>query len=178
MGMKPARQPMKISGTGKVGMPLAGVEFKSDSIPSNKPQIPDLSFEDLLDKALKKFDRVVIAIDDLDKQDPAHVKDLLLNAQGLLKGKASFLLTGHPSGLTEEILLSQRGLFDLSEELRSLDLETTKLMLLNYLNSVRSADRQIKYTNDPNAFQPLTPAAADLLCRQSAGVPRVRSSQA
>ncbi len=173
MGLKPARQPAKTSKTIKGGVPIVGGEYKSETIPSQKPQIPDLSFEDLLDKALETYDRVIIAIDDLDKQDPSRIKDLLLNAQGLLKGRASFLLTGHPSGLTEEILLSQRGIFDLSQELRSLDFDTTKLMLLNYLNSVRPADRQIQDINAPNAFHPLTPAAADLLCTQSTGVPRV-----
>jgi hypothetical protein len=98
---------------------------------------------------------------------------VVCHAQGLLKGRASFILTGHPSGLTEEILLSQRGLFDLSQELLSLDFDTTKLMLLNYLNSVRPENNQIKDITIPKAFHPLTAAAADLLCTKSTGVPRV-----
>jgi hypothetical protein len=49
---------------------------------------------------------VIIAVDDLDKQDPATVKQLLLNAQGMLKSGAWFILTGHPSGLTRDILKS------------------------------------------------------------------------
>ncbi len=166
MGLKPAR---KLERTGSSGW--ASAERRSETIPIQKPQIPDLSFEDLLNKALETVDRVIIAINDLDKQDPAHVKDLLLNAQGLLKGRASFILTGHPSGLTEEILFSQRGLFDLSQQLLSLDVDTTKLMLLKYLNSVRPDDRQIKSINAPN--HPFTEAAANLICTQSTGVPRV-----
>jgi hypothetical protein len=172
MGLKPAYQPEKTGTTFKGGPGWASAERRSETIPVQKPQIPDLSFEDLLNKALEKFDRVIIAIDDLDKQDPARVKDLLLNAQGLLKGRASFMLTGHPSGLTEEILISQRGLFDLSQELRSLDFDTTKLMLLKYLNSVRPED-QLQDIGNPNAFYPLTLTATDLLCHQSAGVPRI-----
>jgi hypothetical protein len=173
MGLKPSRPPEKTGTTFKGGPGWASAERRSETIPSQKPQIPDLSFEDLLNKALETVDRVIIAIDDLDKQDPARVKDLLLNAQGLLKGRASFILTGHPSGLTEEILLSQRGLFDLSQELLSLDFDTTKLMLLNYLNSVRPENNQIKDITAPHAFHPFTDAAADLLCTKSAGVPRV-----
>jgi Holliday junction resolvasome RuvABC ATP-dependent DNA helicase subunit len=46
-------------------------------------------------------------------------------------------------------------------------------MLLNYLNSVRPENNQIKDITAPNAFHPFTPAAADLLCTKSAGVPRV-----
>jgi hypothetical protein len=51
---------------------------------------------------------VVIAIDDLDKQDPAYARQLLLDAQGLLKGRAWFLLTGHPSGITRDYLIRDR----------------------------------------------------------------------
>jgi hypothetical protein len=104
MGLKPSRPPEKTGTTFKGGPGWASAERRSETIPIQKPQIPDLSFEDLLNKALETVDRVIIAIDDLDKQDPARVKDLLLNAQGLLKGRASFILTGHPSRLTEEIL--------------------------------------------------------------------------
>jgi AAA ATPase domain len=173
MGLKPDRRPEKVGTTFKGGPGWASAERRSETIPIQKPQIPDLSFEDLLNKALQTHDRVIVAIDDLDKQDPARVKNLLLNAQGLLKGPASFMVTGHPSGLTEEILISQRGLFDLSQELRSLDFATTKLMLLKYLNSVRPDDRQIAAIDDEDAFHPFTAAAADELCRRSEGVPRV-----
>jgi len=85
---------------GQIGIPGMGSEVEEQTIEINKPQFPDLSFEDLLRRALKKYERVVIAIDDLDKQDPARVKQLLLNAQGILKSGAWFILTGHPSGLT------------------------------------------------------------------------------
>lgn len=56
---------------------------------------------------MEKYERVVIAIDDVDKQDTARVKQLLLNAQGMLKSGAWFILTGHPSGLTRDILINQ-----------------------------------------------------------------------
>jgi hypothetical protein len=129
-----------------------------------------LAFNGLLDRALQSHDRVIIAIDDLDKQDPATVKELLLNAQGMLKGRASFILTGHPSGLTQEILLSNRGLFDRTQQLTAIDFDTTKLMLLKYLNSVRQQPKDI---NDPDAFAPFTADAADLICQRSNGSPRV-----
>jgi len=78
------------------------------------PQFPNLSFEDLLERVMAQHEQVIIAIDDLDKQDPAVARQLLLNAQGLLKGRAWFLLTGHPSGITRDYLIRNRGLFDLT----------------------------------------------------------------
>jgi type II secretory pathway predicted ATPase ExeA len=161
----------KESKTFKIGISnLLGVEGKSEDAPQNQIQFADLTFEKLLDRALQKYDRVIIAIDDLDKQDPSAVRDLLLNAQGMLKGRASFILTGHPSGLTQEILLSNRGLFDRTQQLTKLDFNTTKLMLLKYLNSVRAEPQKI---TDINAFMPFTEDAANLICQRSNGSPRV-----
>jgi type II secretory pathway predicted ATPase ExeA len=160
----------KGSKTFKIGPNFLGMEGKTEDTPQNQIQFADLAFNGLLDRALQNHDRVIIAIDDLDKQDPATVKELLLNAQGLLKGRASFILTGHPSGLTQEILLSNRGLFDRTQQLTAIDFDTTKLMLLKYLNSVRQQPKDI---NDPDAFAPFTADAADLICQRSNGSPRV-----
>ncbi|NES69513.1 MAG: ATP-binding protein, partial [Okeania sp. SIO2D1] len=74
-----------------------GGSFEEESETVNPTQFPTLAFQDLLDRALQKYTRVVIAIDDLDKQDPDRVRQLLHNAQGMLKGDAWFILTGHPS---------------------------------------------------------------------------------
>jgi type II secretory pathway predicted ATPase ExeA len=160
----------KGSKTFKIGTNFLGMEGKTEDTPQNQIQFADLAFNGLLDRALQNHDRVIIAIDDLDKQDPATVKELLLNAQGMLKGRASFILTGHPSGLTQEILLSNRGLFDRTQQLTAIDFDTTKLMLLKYLNSVRQQPKDI---NDPDAFAPFTADAADLICQRSNGSPRV-----
>jgi hypothetical protein len=161
----------KESKTYKVGLnPFLGVEGKSEEATQNPIQFADLAFNGLLDRTSPKYDRVIIAIDDLDKQDPSTVRDLLLNAQGMLKGRASFILTGHPSGLTQEILLSNRGLFDRTQQLTALDFNTTKVMLLKYLNSVRQQPKEI---TDPNAFHPFNEDAANLICQRSNGSPRV-----
>ncbi len=134
-------------------------------------QFPPLSFQDLLKKALKKYKKVVIAIDDLDKQDPARVRQLLHDAQGMLKGDAWFLLTGHPSGLTQEILIRERGLFDLAIELKQLDPQTTYQMLINYLSSARIEETSVELES-PDAVHPFTKETARILCDRSEGVPR------
>jgi AAA ATPase domain len=131
-----------------------------------------LSFEVLLDRALKKYPRgVVIAIDDLDKQDRDRVRQLLHNAQGLLKGRAWFLLTGHPSGLMGDLLTSERGLFDLQLELKLLDADTTYQMLINYLNSAR-IQNDCTDPADPRSVLPFLPETARQLCDLSKGHPR------
>lgn len=157
--------------TAKFGIGGIGAELKEKSININKPMFPELSFEDLLKRALKKYDKVIIAIDDLDKQDPARVKQLLLDAQGMLKSGAWFILTGHPSGLTRDILISERGLFDFSIKLEPLEHPIMYQMLVNYLNSVRPENCQYSVT-DANAVKPFTPKTANLLCERSSGVPR------
>jgi AAA+ ATPase superfamily predicted ATPase len=171
MGLRPQKALRKRKVKGKGGLPIAGFEVEEEVIAINKPQFPTLSFEDLLQRALQKYERVVIAIDDLDKQDPARVRQLLLDAQGLLKGGAWFILTGHPSGLTRDLLISERGLFDLSLKLKEMDQATMYKMLVNYLNSARPKG-SLRDPADPQAVYPFTRETARILCEKSAGVPR------
>lgn len=171
MGLISAQPLRQRENTAKIGIPLIGAELKEKSIDITKPLFPELSFEDLLKRALTKYERVIIAVDDLDKQDPATVKQLLLNAQGMLKSGAWFILTGHPSGLTRDILIAERGLFDFSIKLEPLEQSVMYEMLVNYLNSVRSQDCQYSVEN-PKAVKPFTPDTAKMLCERSSGVPR------
>ena len=148
-----------------------GASLEAESKPVNAPQFPTLTFQDLLERALEKYSRVVIAIDDLDKQDPDRVRQLLHNAQGMLKGDAWFILTGHPSGLTQELLIGERGLFDLALEITALDQPTTYQMLINYLASARIRETS-KDPINPDAVYPFTIETAKNLCERSEGIPR------
>ena len=171
MGLRPQKALRKRKIKGKGGLPVAGVEVEEEVVGIEKPQFPTLSFEDLLQRALEKWDSVVIAIDDLDKQDPARVRQLLLDAQGILKSGAWFILTGHHFGLTRDMVISERGLFDLALKLEEIDAETTYEMLVKYLNSARPKGSQ-RPLDDPQAVYPFTPETARLLCERSSGVPR------
>lgn len=171
MGLRPRKHPVKKKGTAKAGISSTGIETEEETVPVNPPKFPSLSFEDLLGRALKKYSRVVVAIDDLDKQDPVRVRELLRNAQGMLKGDAWFILSGHPSGLTRDLLTRELGLFDLAIELKQLDQPTTYRMLANYLNSARPKNVRLEL-DDPKAVHPFTPRTANQLCERSEGVPR------
>ena len=141
----------------------------------------------LLNRALLRYRQLVIAIDDLDKQDPARVRELLRDAQGMLKGKACFLLAGHPTGLTKDLVATQFGLFDVPIELEQLDQELCYQMLAKYLTSVRQRNVFESLSNvlknkfsgkatldygDPKCIAPFTQETARLLCKKSQGVPR------
>lgn len=170
LGLCSTIPPVQKRGKVKAGIPsVFEVEAEETSEPVPSPRFPALSFEDLLERALKKYKRVVIGIDDLDKQDPARVRELLRNDQGLLKSGAWFMLSGHPSGLTRDLVTSEMGLFDYKIELRKLNNEETKKMLINYLNSVRI--QEIPH-NDPEAVKPFTPETARNMCERSHGIPR------
>ena len=171
MGLRPGKalRDRKTQAGGK--FVLEG-SVEETTVAPEAPQFPTLSFEDLLERAMKTYDRVVIAIDDLDKQDPAQARQLLLNAQGLLKGRAWFLLTGHPSGITRDYLIGDRGLFDLSLKLEQFDLDTSYHMLVNYLASARRRPVDATNPDDLNPVHPFTPDTARELCRVAQGVPR------
>lgn len=171
MGLRPKKRPVHKTGKGKAGISSIGIEAEETTVPVATLQFPMLSFEDLLERAPMKYSRVVIAIDDLDKQDPARVRELLHNAQGMLKGGAWFMLTGHPSGLTRDILTGDLGLFDLAIKLKPVDQPTTYRMLVNYLNSARPKNAR-RDPDDPLAVRPFTPETARVLCERSDGVPR------
>lgn len=149
-----------------------GAKWSSKDVTVSAFKDASLSYEILLERALKQYPRgVLIAIDDLDKQDPDRVRQLLLDAQSLLKGRAWFVLTGHPFGVTGDLVTTERGLFDLILPLKQLDPETTYQMLINYLNSARPNNRCTNPT-DPRSVLPFLPDTARQLCDVSGGHPR------
>lgn len=150
-----------------------GAKMSEKSAPQGKLQYPTAALDTLIDRALKKYpEGVVIAIDDLDKQNPARVRQLMHDAQGILKGRAWFMLTGHPTGITADLLTTERGLFDLQIELKELDQKTTYQMLVNYLDSVRIKDHCTD-PSDPRSVLPFSPETARHFCQVSQGKPRL-----
>jgi hypothetical protein len=150
-----------------------GAKMAEKDLPTTKPLYPTVSLDTLLERAQEKYPQgVVIAIDDLDKRNPSAVRQMMHDAQGMLKGRAWFMLTGHPMGITGDLLTSERGLFDLQLKLEELDQPTTYKMLINYLNSARINDKCTD-PNDPRSVLPFTPEAAKRFCEVSLGKPRL-----
>jgi hypothetical protein len=148
-------------------------KLSEKDLPVTKPQYPTVSLDTLLERAQAKYpEGVLIAIDDLDKQNPSVVRQLMHDAQGMLKGRAWFMLTGHPMGMTGDLLTSERGLFDLQLKLEELDQPTTYQMLINYLNSAR-INNNCTDPQDPRCVLPFLPETAARFCDRSLGKPRL-----
>jgi hypothetical protein len=148
-------------------------KMSEKDLPITKPLYPTVSLDTLLARSQEKHpEGIVIAIDDLDKQPPGIVRQLMHNAQGMLKGRAWFMLTGHPLGMAGDLLTTERGLFDLTLKLTELDLPTTYQMLINYLSSAR-IENDCTDPQDPNSVLPFLPETAWRLCEISAGKPRL-----
>ena len=158
----------------KVGGNLVvGAETSEKDLQPVTSEYPAVSLNILLERAQAKYpDGVVIAIDDLDKRNPSEVRQMMHDAQGMLKGDAWFMLTGHPMGITGDLLTSERGLFDLQLKLEELDQPTTYKMLINYLSSAR-LNNDCTDPEDPRCVLPFTPESAAEFCRVSLGKPRL-----
>ena len=168
------------------GIPGLKGSIEEEPLNTNLAQIPSLSFDYLLKRALNYYKRIIIFIDDLDKQDPDKVKKLLRDSQGLLKGNASFVLSGHPSGLSKDIVTGNMGIFDLTQELTLMDFDTMNQMLIKYLNSARKKNKFHRFfrilknykkhseldLTDPKSVRPFTVDAAKRICKYSDGHPR------
>jgi hypothetical protein len=153
-------------------MGLSG-KFAEKDLPLTQPLYPTVSLDTLLERAQDKYPQgVLIAIDDLDKREPSTVRQMMHDAQGMLKGRAWFMLTGHPTGITGDLLTSERGLFDLQLKLEELDPPTTYTMLINYLNSAR-INNNCSDPADPRSVLPFLPETAKRFCEVSLGKPRL-----
>ena len=172
MGIPTARLPKERSSEISASMGL-GAKTGEKDLPVTKPQYPTVSLDTLLERAQDQYpDGVVIAIDDLDKQNPSRVRQLMHDAQGMLKGRAWFLLTGHPMGMTGDLLTTERGLFDLQLKLEELDMPTTYRMLVKYLNSAR-INNDCTDPENPRCVLPFLPDTAKRFCEVSLGKPRL-----
>jgi hypothetical protein len=148
-------------------------KMSEKDLPITKPLYPTVSLDTLLERSQEKYpDGILIAIDDLDKQPPGIVRQLMHDAQGMLKGRAWFMLTGHPIGMAGDLLTTERGLFDLKIQLTEFDVPTTYQMLINYLSTAR-IDNDCTDPRDPRCVLPFLPETAWRLCQLSTGKPRL-----
>jgi hypothetical protein len=172
LGILQRQAPKKLKSEAGANL-IASGKFTEEDNPIPELKNPAINLNILIEEAKKQYaGGVLIAIDDLDKQDPKRVRDLMHNAQGMLKGSAWYILTGHPTGITHDLLTTERGLFDLRLELKELDPDTRYQMLVNYLNSVR-IDNDCDDPDNPRSVLPFLPDTAKRLCDESRGRPRL-----
>ncbi len=95
---------------------------------------------ELLDDAQKQYERVIIAIDDLDKKTPRAVQEILDDATDLLRGgegRRGFLLTGRYISTVQNISDLMLGLFSETITLSRMTADELHHIAVNYLNTAR-----------------------------------------
>jgi hypothetical protein len=94
----------------------------------------------LLDIAQKQYERVIVAVDDLDKKEPRGVQDLLDDATDLLRrgqGKRGFLLTGRFTPALQDVSGQMLGLFSEAITLPRMSTDELFHIAVNCLNIAR-----------------------------------------
>lgn len=111
--------------------------------------------------------RLIVAIDDLDKRDPATVRANLADARPMLHENCSFVFTGHPLGILRQAYDSVGGVFDLQLELKMLPNASMRLLMERYLEAGRRPDARNR------GIFPFTEEAAEAIINRALGIPRV-----
>jgi hypothetical protein len=94
----------------------------------------------LLDVAQERYERVIVAVDDLDKKEPRAVQDPLDDATDLLRrgqGKRGFLLTGRFTSTLQDVSGQMLGLFSETIPLPRMSTDELYHIAVNYLNTAR-----------------------------------------
>lgn len=111
--------------------------------------------------------QLVVAVDDLDKEDPATIRQRLVEARTTLHRECSFVLTGHPLGVLRDAFATAGGIFDLQIGLPLFSDQELEEMMSNYLEAGRVSGSSVP------PLTPFTPAAASAVIARSFGIPRV-----
>ena len=111
--------------------------------------------------------RLIVAIDDLDKRDPATVLAALIEARSTLHTDCAFVLTGHPLGILRNIYSTAGGIFDSQINLEVLPPEDMRTILVNYLEAGRSKKTPF------HGIHPFTEETVEIVLKRSLGIPRL-----
>ncbi len=131
---------------------------------------PEYWIEELLTRARKRYQHIVIAIDDLDKTDPRP--DEFLKARGLFDSampilrsdKCAFILTGRTLTVAQDIYGSILGIFNRQLQIQVLEPEELHEIAVKTLNLARYKER-------PDAY-PFSDEAIARLAASAFGIPR------
>ncbi|MCK5058395.1 MAG: ATP-binding protein [Candidatus Aminicenantes bacterium] len=115
---------------------------------------------------------VVIAVDDLERRsDISSIQQIIDDSRDIISFGGSLILTGHPVGVTKDLRTSSGGLF-FEIPLEQLNKEELIKMMINYLNTMRSADfgtqpfdiKAAEYIANYSVINNLTPRLFNIAC--------------
>jgi hypothetical protein len=131
---------------------------------------PEYWVEELLKRAHKRFQHIVIAVDDLDKADPhpdkfLQVRTMFDGALPILRSdKCAFILTGRTLTVAQDIYGAVLGIFHRQLQLPVLKLEVLREIAIKTFNLARQEERADAY--------PFSDEAIAELAAKSYGIPR------
>jgi Cdc6-like AAA superfamily ATPase len=128
---------------------------------------PEHFVDELLDIAAKKYRRVVIAVDDLEKySNQGNIKLMFESSLDLLRDhRCSFILTGRTLTILEDVYTSGLDIFNETLPLQPLSPENLRLIAIRTLNLVR-------YQPDENSVSPFNDEVINIIASKSFGIPR------
>ncbi len=156
----------KVKTEGRVTLGFASFAGSSESPSSAKIDDPYALLIPMLDKAQESFDRIVLAVDDLDKKDTIVVRDILEGSLDLFRRgeKRAFLMTGRGFTDLQEASLKALGIFSEDFSLNPMSQEALYQVAINYLNLARETPSDQPY--------PFTETVLNLITQYAQGIPR------
>lgn len=163
-------QSSKTTIEGQVKLAIINLSIRKES-PDNK-SIPTSNINpypllmELLQEAEEKFEKVIIAVDDLDKKDTPIVKEILEGSLQLFRGseRRAFIMTGRAFTDLQEVTLQALGIFSEEVKLDLMRQEDLKQIAINYLNTAKSKPE--------NKTDPFAEEVMNLITDYAQGSPR------
>jgi hypothetical protein len=137
-----------------------GIEVGRETSREFTLENPHYFVDEFLKRAIKRFGRLVIAVDDLDKAQPENVRLIQMMLQGamplLRSDKCAFILTGLTLPLAHmaafDLYGSMLGLFDEAIQLNVLSPDELRTIAIKTLSLVRRQERDDPYPFDEEAI--------------------------
>lgn len=144
-----------------------GGEIGRDESQVLRIEHPEHFVDELLDAALKKHQRVIIAVDDIERcPNQGTIKTMLESTLDLIRDKrCAFILTGRTLTILEDVYATGLDIFNETIPLKPLSPDQLRLIAIRTLNLVR-------HHPDENSVYPFTDEVIDIIASKSFGFPR------
>jgi Cdc6-like AAA superfamily ATPase len=128
---------------------------------------PEHFLDELLNIAIKKYKRVIFAVDDLERvHNQGNIKTMLEGTLDLIRDKrCSFILTGRTLTILEDVYASGLDIFNETIPLKPLSPQELRLIAIRTLNLVRHSPNE-------DSVLPFTDEVIEIIASKSFGIPR------
>lgn len=127
---------------------------------------PDLAIQSLIEIANQNCDRVVVAIDELEKRPNRTIQDIIIQCRPILDLPCSFVIPGRILDAMSHVDSSAFGAFIDSIDLEAFDRQGAREILLRTLSLSRLQPDEV-------GLQPFEEPVVERLIADSQGIPRV-----